>query len=162
MNSKNISRLGMMTALTIIILLMTSVFPTLKLTLLAVTTIVGGFIYLRMGIKSSVMVYATVSILSFFVLPSKAVFVAYASFFGNYAFIKAIIEKCENIKKEWVLKIICSVIYSFIFTLLAKIVGISVAFNKFVFVVVFIVLFAVFDIVLSFVFTNIQKFRRDL
>ena len=160
MNSRNLAKTGMIVALTEVILMLTSVFPTLKISILAVTTIIGGIIYLKFGLKSALTIYAAVSILAFFLVGSKFVFVLYLIFFGNYAIVKALIEKSDNLQLQWVLKIITAVLYSLIILLLLKLFGSITEISSVVFIVVFIGAFIIFDIVLSVVFNELMsKFK---
>lgn len=168
MNTKNLTRAGILTGVQIVILLLTSVFPTVKISILALTTIAGGLIYLKTDLKYSVLIYAAVSILSFFMLPNRAVFVLYAVFFGNYAIVKALIEKMCNLKKEWILKYICAFIYMILLFFIAKLFGINFIEKRYlllpVLAVLFVVFFTLFDVLLSFIFAKIFtlfKFMGD-
>lgn len=103
-----------MTALTVAILYLASVMPTLRLTACAVSSAIICVMMIKYGVKSSVLVYLSSAVVSFVLLPNKMFFVGYALFFGNYPIVKAYIERIGNIAFEWLVKLILFGVYSVI------------------------------------------------
>jgi hypothetical protein len=58
------------------------------------------------GIKNTVVVYTTISILSLFIIPSKLISIAYIMIFGSYGFVKYYIEKLRITILEIILKLL--------------------------------------------------------
>ncbi|HEY8804038.1 MAG TPA: hypothetical protein VIM42_02845 [Clostridium sp.] len=106
MKSNHIAKGGIFAALSLILLYLSSIFPTNKLFILGITSCIIPLSIMVTGIKNTIVVYSAVSLLSFFIIPSKIISIAYILIFGSYGFAKYYIEKSRNIPLEIVLKLL--------------------------------------------------------
>lgn len=122
MKSNNIAKGGIFAALSLILLYASSVFPTNRLFLLGIASCIIPLSILITGIKNTIVLYSSVSLLSLFIIPSKLISIAYILIFGFYGFVKYFIEKLRIIPLEFLLKLlylnISSAIIIFIYKLL--------------------------------------------
>lgn len=122
MKSNNIAKGGIFAALSLILLYLSSIFPTNKFFMLGIASCIIPLSILTTGIKNTIVVYSAVSLLSLFIIPSKLISIAYILIFGSYGFVKYFIEKLRSMPLEIVLKLlyfnITSAILIFIYKLL--------------------------------------------
>lgn len=122
MKSNNIAKGGIFAALSLILLYMSSVFPTNRLFILGVASCIIPLSILLTGVKNTVVVYSAVCLLSLFLIPSKLISIAYILIFGSYGFVKYFVEKLRSIPIEFLLKFlyfnISSALIIFIYKLL--------------------------------------------
>ena len=105
MKAKDITLGGIMTALSVVILYLTSILPFNTIALLTIASSFIPIIIIRSNINTATFVYIASTIISFFIVPVN--FVAmYGLFFGVYGIIKCIIEKIHRISIEIVLKLV--------------------------------------------------------
>ena len=121
MKSNHIAKGGIFAALSLILLYLSSVFPTNRLFILGIASCIIPLSIITTGIKNTLVVYSAVSLLSLFIIPSKLISIAYILIFGAYGFVKYFIEKLRNMPLEFVLKLlyfnISSAIIIFIYKL---------------------------------------------
>jgi hypothetical protein len=116
-----IARGGMLTALGVLFVYLSSFFPTSRIFLegLASCLILASIII--MGTKNSIAVYAATALLSFLVCGLRLTTIAYVLVFGLYGFVKYYIEGMNKIVLEYVLKLlycnICLVVLFLIYKL---------------------------------------------
>lgn len=158
-NTKKVTLGGILTALTVAILYLASVMPTLRLTACAVSSAIICVMMIKYGTKSSLLVYLAASVVSFVLLPNKMLFVGYALFFGNYPIIKAYIERIGNIAFEWVVKLILFGVYSVIAygVVTAFFSNVVLPYSNSVLLAVVIVIAAIYDIALSLFVSEIRR-----
>ncbi len=106
MKSNHIAKGGIFAALSLILLYLSSIFPTNKLFILGIASCIIPLSIMITGIKNTIVVYSAVSLLSFFIIPSKIISIAYILIFGSYGFAKYYIEKLRNIPLEIILKLL--------------------------------------------------------
>ena len=99
--------------MSVVLLYIASVVPTLKLTLCAVSSALVCVVMIKYGAKGSFAVYMACSLVAFVVAADKTVAAGYFLFFGNYPIIKAFIEKKGNMVAEWIVKILVFAVYAF-------------------------------------------------
>lgn len=104
--TSNITRGGLFAALSLIFIYLASIVPTNKLALLTLSSFIIISSILIIGLKSSFLLYISVSILSFFLLTSKGIAIIYLIFFGAYGFIKYYIERLSILPIEITLKVL--------------------------------------------------------
>ncbi len=114
MKSKAISTCAITVALSVLVLYLANIFDTLSVAMLVVTTCLMCLIVDLHGIKYALITYGATSILLFILLPNKFTAFFYFIAFGNYAIVKYFIEKLNNLKLEWIIKIIVANIYIFV------------------------------------------------
>lgn len=105
MKSKQIAESGILTALTIVVLYAASILPVSKLTVLTIASCFIPIAIIRTSLKNTILVYASSSILSLFLIPINTA-LAYVLFFGIYGIIKYYIEKLKNLPLEIFLKLV--------------------------------------------------------
>lgn len=144
MKSNHIAKGGIFAALSLILLYLSSVFPTNKLFLLGIASCIIPLSIMLTGARNTIVVYAAISLLSLFIIPSKLISIAYILIFGSYGIVKYFVEKLRNMPLEFVLKLlyfnISSAIIIFIYKLvLFKIPNINIylliLFMEFAFIV---------------------------
>ncbi|HEY8892010.1 MAG TPA: hypothetical protein VIM70_17365 [Clostridium sp.] len=122
MKSNHIAKGGIFTALSLILLYISSVFPTNKLSILVLASCIIPLSIMVTGVKNTIVVYGAVSLLSLFIIPSKLISIAYILIFGSYGFVKYFVEKLRNMPLEIILKLLyfnlSSAIIIFIYKLL--------------------------------------------
>ncbi len=103
-NSFKIALGGIISALSIVLMFLTGIIPTLTY---AIPAIAGGLlimIVIEIGAKFAGAVYLAVSALSLLMVADKEAAVMYAMFFGYYPIIKSFIEKKFNSVCAWIAK----------------------------------------------------------
>lgn len=103
-NSFKVAFGGVISALSIVLMFMTGIIPTLTY---AVPAIAGALLIalsIEISPKFAVTVYAAVSILSLLVVADKEAAVMYAAFFGCYPILKGFIEKKTKGIVSWIIK----------------------------------------------------------
>lgn len=106
MKSNNIAKGGIFAALSLILLYLSSIFPTNKIFILGIASCIIPLSILITGIKNTIVVYSAVSLLSLFLIPSKLISISYILIFGCYGFVKYFIEKLRSVPLEIVLKLL--------------------------------------------------------
>lgn len=128
--STNIAKGGLLTALSVIFIYLSSIMPTNKLALLSAASFIIPISILNIGTKMTFVEYLAVSILGLFLIPSKGIALAYILFFGLYGFVKLYIEKIRKTPIELILKLIffniIIIIIAFLYTqLFAQIINLK-------------------------------------
>lgn len=95
---------GIITALSILILFLANVFPTLSYTLPALAGALLLILVKEADKKWSFMVYLSVSTLSLILISNKEAAILYIFFFGYYVILKDIIEKRFSSFIKWIFK----------------------------------------------------------
>ncbi len=150
MKSSHIARGGIFAALSLILLYLSSVFPTNRLFILGIASCIIPLSIITTGIKNTIVVYITVSLLSLFIIPSKLIGIAYILIFGSYGFVKYFIEKLRNMTLELVLKLIYFNISSAIIVLIYKLVLLEIPnINIYLLILILEFSFIVYDYTLT-------------
>ena len=105
MKARDIALGGILVALTAIVLYATSILPISTLAILTIASAIIPICIIRSNIQTSIFVYISSSLISFFLVPINISFL-YFIFFGVYGIIKYFIEKIRKEKLEIMLKII--------------------------------------------------------
>ena len=106
MKSAYLARGGILTAITTILIYISSIAPTNKLSILALASVIIPIAVITTNLKNALLVYGASSILSIVLLGLKITIVFYIIFFGIYGLLKYYIEKLKSIPKELILKLI--------------------------------------------------------
>lgn len=104
--ASNITKGGMLIALTIIILYAANFLSFNTLFLLGLTAAIIPLAIIMCDLKTSVMVYAASALLAYMIIPDKTLFLLYAVIFGPYGIVKLFIEKRKNTLLELFLKLL--------------------------------------------------------
>jgi hypothetical protein len=154
--SKRVTFCAMVVAISIVCLYLTSVLSTLKLSLLAVSSLILALAVIKYGVKSAVACFAATAILSIFI-PDKLVSGSYALFFGSYVLIKGLIEKSGNMLVEWILKLS---VFSVVMFVVLSFLPIKYEMAKSYIILIFAVFLIFYDIALSF-FISALKYKLN-
>lgn len=155
--SKRVAFGGMITALSVCLMMLTGVIPVL---VYSTPIIVGLFLVLmviEMGKRWALAVYVAVSVLSVLFVAEKESAIIYVAFFGYYPILKPIIEGIRIRAVEWILKfVVFNVSMVAAYFVLIKFFGIdisseAVAFEVTVAVLLVLgnILFFIYDIVFT-------------
>lgn len=98
-NTKVITVGAALAALSLIIMSLTAVFPTMQYALVALAGLLPSLMVISYKASDGWILYAAVSILSLILLPDKQGVLFYILLFGHYPMVKSLIEK--NIRKVW-------------------------------------------------------------
>jgi len=165
MKSNNIAKGGIFTALSLILLYLSSIFPTNKLFILGIASCIIPLSIMLTGVKNTLVVYAAVSILSLFLIPSKLIAISYILIFGSYGIVKYFIEKLRSMTLEIILKLlyfnISFAIIVFIYELvIVKIPNINIYLLIFVLQFAFIIYDYALTAFIAYAYKNLlKKFR---
>ncbi len=157
--SKYIAFGGIITALSVLLMVLTGVIPVL---IYSTPIILGLFLMLvviEMGKKWALAVYFAVSVLSILFVAEKESAAVYVAFFGYYPILKPILESIKLRPVEWILKFLifnATMITSYF--LLIKFFGIEISFGNMAFeiiVAILLVLGNVLFLLYDMVFTRL-------
>lgn len=95
---------GIIAALSLVIMMLTSVIPTLTYAMPAMAGVLLILIVIEVDKKWALGVYVVVGILSMFLVADKEAAVMYVMFFGYYSVLKAVIEGKLNKAVSWIVK----------------------------------------------------------
>ncbi len=104
--AKEIAIGGLLVAMNLIVLIGTSLFPTMKLSLLFITALITVLMIVKSNVLMACMVYGITSIAGFLLIPEKSIWLLYLFFFGNYPIIKYELEKLRKPILEWLGKLL--------------------------------------------------------
>lgn len=152
MKSSQIAKGGIFAALSLILLYISSVFPTNRLFILGIASCIIPLSVITTGIKNTIVVYSAISLLSLFIIPSKLISIAYILIFGSYGLVKYFIEKLSNIPLEFVLKLLYFNISSTIILLIYKLLLLktpAININIYLLIIIMEFAFLVFDYTLT-------------
>jgi len=150
MKSNHIARGGIFAALSLILLYLSSIFPTNKIFILGLASCIIPLSIMVTGIKNTLVVYCAVSLLGLLIIPSKLISVSYILIFGSYSFIKYFVEKLRNIPLEIILKLLYFNLTSAIIVNLYKLVLLkTLNINIYLVILVMEIAFIVYDYALT-------------
>lgn len=95
---------GIMMALTLVSLFLSSVIPTNTLSFYVLSSFFISVVVIEAGTKSGAVFYAASVLLALVIIPDKTGVLAYGAFFGYYGLIKFFIERLDKIVLEILLK----------------------------------------------------------
>ncbi len=104
-NTKRLTFCSMMTAFGVVLLLMASVIPGVRLALTAVAGVVAALVVVQYGLRYGLLTVIATAIISLLLVSAKEIVLLYSTFFGPYTLIKNLIERLHRLPLEWVLKL---------------------------------------------------------
>ena len=104
-SAKKITMGGIITTISLVVLYLSSLFPTNRISLLALSSMFVFVLVIEFNIRTAVISYMATSLLGLILLPDKLMTIAYIIYFGYYGIIKSLIERINNIALEWIVKI---------------------------------------------------------
>ena len=102
--TKKIAMCGMLTALSVVLMMLTGIITIGTFALPALAGLITIIAVIEGSIKYGLSVYIACSVLSFLIAPDKEAVLYYIAFFGYYPIVKAIIERIDKHFIQWVLK----------------------------------------------------------
>jgi len=124
MKAKDITLGGIMVALSVITVYLTTIIPVNTLSILTFASCLIPITILRSNIRTATFVYVSTTLISFFIIPPNYA-IMYALFFGIYGIVKYFIEKLRKMPIEIILKllffnIVLSIVLIFMITLIGE------------------------------------------
>ncbi len=87
---------GIIAALSIVVMFLTSLIPTATIALPAIAGCLLVAVVFECGVKWGFCAYGVVAVLSFFLTPDREAFLIYTLFFGYYPVLFAVLERVKN------------------------------------------------------------------
>lgn len=161
MKSSNVAQSGIIIALTLAILYSASLIPISTLSILTIASCLIPISIIRTSIKSTILVYLSCSILSFFFIPVN-IALLYTSFFGVYGIFKYFIEKLNNLLYEIIIKLLVFNLFLFlIYYLFNTFIGFNAKISLWLFLIMAQAVFLIYDyaltIIISYFINRINK-----
>ncbi|HIU48524.1 MAG TPA: hypothetical protein IAB04_04120 [Candidatus Avimonoglobus intestinipullorum] len=104
--SKKIAVSGIFCALSVIALYLAGILPSGKLALFCLAACFMAVIVLECGIKHALAGFAAAGAVSAILVPNKLIVLPFVLFFGYYPVLKLLIERQDNLKREWLAKLL--------------------------------------------------------
>lgn len=162
MKAKDITLAGLMVALSVLILYLTTIIPINTFAILTIASVIIPITIMRSNIKTAVLVYVASTILSFFIVPINY-FIMYAMFFGIYGIVKYFIERLNILPLEIALKyVFFNIILILALTVLKGFIGdLNIKLPIWTFILIAEVAFYIFDYALTILISfYIEKFKH--
>jgi len=103
--TKEITLTSLISALTIVILYVASVWPTGQIGLVAVAAVFTSAAVIEAGMRPGIFVYIVSSLLGLLLIPERSAVILYIIFFGYYPVAKSLIERIPQTIAQWILKL---------------------------------------------------------
>ncbi len=168
--SYKVSLGGIVSALCLVLMFLTAVFPPLNITLPLFAGMLMTVVAIEVSPSWAWVTYATVAILSFFITPDKEAAIFFTIFFGFYPILKDTLEKIKFKILKWLLKfVVFNIAIVIIYQLTVKLLGTVDLIEEFGFmkqfmlpglIIMFNGIFILYDITLSMVKTAYLKWFR--
>ncbi len=143
----------MLAAVSTALCILSSAFPTMSLTILAICGVVSSLALNVCGYKYAFLMYAAVSLLALILCTDKSCAVYYILLFGHYPMVKTALERISKKTLVWMLKLAFANLLCFVSVLLITyIIGVSGELNDFenpLFWILYNAAFVLYDICLE-------------
>ncbi len=121
---KNTAFSAVFVAISVVLCILASVFPTMSVTITAIAGIVSAVALIQCGYRYALMVYVAASFLNLLFSPNKECAVYYTVLFGHYPLLKTFTERIGNKSVAWCVKIIeANLLYGIVFFISSHIIG---------------------------------------
>lgn len=108
-SADQVALVGMLTALSLAFLYLSSISPTARLGITAIAGVFPAGAVVSVGVRAGFFCYGATGILGILLLPGKGSAVLYLLFFGLWPMLKSLLEQLPNRILEWVCKLaICN------------------------------------------------------
>ena len=142
-----------MTALGVILLLLGSMLPGMRVACAAVAGVAASLVVIRCGLLYALLSVVATAVLSFLLVPAKELALLYVVFFGPYALVKNLIERLHRLPLEWILKLVyCGAVAAMLFRLSEQVLAMvpeMLAAHFWLYLPAVLLIFAAYDIVFS-------------
>lgn len=150
---KNIAFSAVFVAISVVLCIMASVFPTMSITITAVAGVVTAVALIQCGYRYALMVYIAASFLNLLLSPNKECAVYYTVLFGHYPLLKIFTERIGNKVISWCAKTCeANVLYVIVFFITSYILGVyeEIGLKQFLLTdVIFNIAFVLYDVCLA-------------
>ncbi len=147
---KNIAFSAVFVAISVVLCILASLFPTMSVTITAVAGVVSAVALIQCGYRYALMVYVAASFLNLLLSPNKECAVYYIVLFGHYPLLKTFTERTGNKTLSWCVKIVeANLLYGIVFFITSYIIGIyeAIGIKEFLLTaVIFNIAFVLYDI----------------
>ena len=144
---------AIMTALGVILLLLGSMLPGMRIACAAVASVVASMVVIRCGLLYALLSVVATALISFLLVPAKELALLYAVFFGPYTLVKNLVERLHRLPLEWVLKLLyCGIVAAMLFRLSDQVLAMvpdMLAAHLWLYLPAVLPVFAAYDIVFS-------------
>ncbi len=100
-SARRVALVGVLSALSLMFLALSSLSPAARLGLVAVAGVVPAAAVVSAGLPAGFLCYAAAGLLGLLLISDKGNALLYLGFFGLYPMIKALIERLHNLLLEW-------------------------------------------------------------
>ncbi len=97
---------AMLTALTVVLLYISSIIPTGRIGMVAIAGLISAAAVIECGLSAGAACFVSSSLLSMVLLPQKSTAILYLLFFGYYPVLKSLFERLKKRTVEWTFKIV--------------------------------------------------------
>lgn len=169
LKSSHISKGGLLTALGVLLIYLSTIIPTNKIFILGIASALTPVALISTNLQNTITVYIATSIISFLLLGLRGQVILYIIFFGTYGIVKSFIERIQNSKLEWLLKylffnlclFLCYLLYKFLF--LGEIDFTKIKLPIPLFIITFEIAFYFYDYVLTYAIHYVKtKLMKNL
>lgn len=157
--SRKIALGGVISALSLLFMLLTAIFPFAEYALPALSGITLAVLVIEINKKTAYLAYAAVGVLSLLIAPVKEAAVLFILLLGYYPILKSSIEHIKSRVLEWIVKmsifngailtVYLSMTYIFNMTEALAEVGVALKYGAFIFIVIANITFVVYDFALT-------------
>ncbi|AAK78624.1 membrane protein [Clostridium acetobutylicum EA 2018] len=150
--TQSLTRGSIYAAVCIVFIYLSTIIPAGRLSFLAAASLVIPLSILTIGIRSSLMVYASTSILSLILLGFRQNVLIYILLFGNFGFVKLYIERIRKLPIELLLKLIYFNAVIFVIYTLYKTLFLNTMYKNFPIYIIVVILefiFLLYDYIVS-------------
>ena len=152
-NAFNISVSALFVAVSVLICFIASLFPTMSLSITAVTGIATSIVLIECGYKYSILLYIASSVIALILVPEKQCVLFYMLLFGHYPIIRGLFHKLKNTVLIWGMKLVVeSFLYFLVYVLSIYVLGVEEVVgwsNYFLSVALLLPVFVFYDICLG-------------
>ncbi len=114
LKSKQIAAASVFTALMVVLVYLSAIFPTMSMSIIAIAGVISAVLVSEYGITTATMSYISASALMFILVPDKSNALLFVIVFGIYPILQNLIERVKHKWLTWVMKI---AVANFIFLL---------------------------------------------
>ena len=104
--TKNITLSASFAALSVVLAFLSSAFPNMSLTILALCGVISAFALSECGYKYAWLTYLAVSVITAVFVPDKTCVAFYVLLFGHYPIVKTLIERVGKAWLSWIIKLV--------------------------------------------------------
>ena len=98
LKAKRIAAASVFTALMVVLVYLSSLFPTMSMSIIAVAGVISAVLVSEYGLSTAAMAYASASVLALVLVPDKSNALLFALVFGIYPIIQNLV---EHVKPKW-------------------------------------------------------------